>query len=78
MTDFRHNGVVLIGRALLKSAGMDMDICDDAPSRFSAMGPEIAESTPVDFDNTCTQRIRVDVIVEDKLFDGSRAIARAQ
>ncbi|WP_179298419.1 hypothetical protein [Burkholderia ubonensis] len=49
-----------------------MNIRDNAPPRFPAMVPEIAKPTPVNFDNAGSQRVWIDVVVEDELFDRPR------
>ena len=45
VTNLGHNGVGLVGLALLKSAGMNMDIGDNLAASLPAMRPEIAQSS---------------------------------
>ncbi|PHH37272.1 hypothetical protein CRX59_11805 [Burkholderia thailandensis] len=54
VADFCHDGVGLIRWTLLEATGMNMDVRDDAPARFPAVRPEIAEPASVDFNNTGT------------------------
>jgi hypothetical protein len=48
---------------------MNMDITDDAVSSHSTVLPQFWELVSVEMDDAGIERVRIDVIVEDELYD---------
>src|SRR5438105_11838440 len=78
VTDFGHYRIGLVGSALPKSTRMNVHVGDDRATGLAAMGPEVPEPPTVDHYNAGFKRVRIDVVVEDKLLDRARLIFRAE
>ena len=75
---FGYDRIGAVGVALLEMAGMDIDVRDNSTSSLPTMHPKIAKPTAIDFDNTAPERVRIYVVVENKLLNPPRLVFGAQ
>ncbi|WP_429342359.1 hypothetical protein [Paraburkholderia sp. GAS42] len=78
MADFRHDRIRLIRLALLKAGWMYVYIGDDILARLPAMIPKVPKPAAVDLDDASSQRVRIDVVIENEFFNAPRLCLRAQ
>lgn len=69
MTDFSHDWIGTVGRALPETTGVNMDIGNNNTPGLPTMRPEIAEPATIDSDSTGVQRVWIDIVVIDELLD---------
>ncbi|WP_143540369.1 hypothetical protein [Rhizobium chutanense] len=78
MADLRHNGIRFVRGALAKANRMNVDVGNDFTTCIAAVRPESSEPASIDFNDAGIQRMRVDVIIEDELFDPALFVSPTQ
>ena len=78
MTDFSHDWIGAVGRALPETIRVNMNIGDNNTLGLPTMRPEIAKPTAIDYDDAALQRVWIYVIVEDELLNPPRSVLGAQ
>ncbi|PKN07072.1 MAG: hypothetical protein CVU24_16740 [Betaproteobacteria bacterium HGW-Betaproteobacteria-18] len=71
MVDFGNDRVCSVGLTLLEIAWMDMDVCDNGVPRISAVRPKVSESAPINLDVSRSERVGVNIVVENKLLNAA-------
>lgn len=69
MADLRNDWISLVGGTLSVTAWVDMDIGNDAQASSTAMSPQSAQSATVDLDDPAIERLRIDIVIVDELFN---------
>ena len=60
-----------VGITLTRPAWVHMDVCDDRhPTRLAYL-PQVAEIAPIEPHDSAVKRVRVQVIIENKVHDSS-------
>ena len=78
MADFGDHRICTVRSALPETARMNMHVRDNDTPGLPTMCPEIAKLATVNNDNAGPQRVRIDVVIEDELFDPPRLAGTAQ
>lgn len=71
--------VVAIRSTLLRSAGMDVNVCNNGQIAVPANSPELAEIAAAEVDDSATEAVTVQVVIQDKVDDaGADAVLAAE